>query len=143
MLLELRQALRALRRSPLFTIMAILALALGVGANTAVFSVVHSVLLTPLPYAEPDRLVRIFETQPAAGGTRGNVSPGSFVDWRSRSRTRERIALFFQQDRLLSFGDELELVKGTSVSPSLFPMLGVQAVVGRVFRPEELQTPPY
>ena len=75
MLNDLRYALRTLRRSPAFAISAILALALGVGANTAVFAVVYAVLLKPLPYAEPERLVRLFEQNPTQGIERGAVSP--------------------------------------------------------------------
>ena len=79
MLNDLRYALRTLRRSPGFALSAILALALGIGANTAVFSVVYAVLLKPLPYVEADRLVRLYEWNPAKGIERGSVSPGTFV----------------------------------------------------------------
>ena len=87
MLSELGYSVRSLSRSPFFTLSATMTLALGIGANAAVFSVVEAVLLRPLPYAEPDRLVRIWETNPAQGIERGHVSPGSFVDWRARTRT--------------------------------------------------------
>jgi putative ABC transport system permease protein len=94
MLLDLRHAARGLLRAPGFTLSAVLALALGIGANTAVFSVIYAVLLKPLPYREPDRLVRLYEANPAEGVERGEVSAGTFMDWRSRSRTVENAAMF-------------------------------------------------
>jgi predicted permease len=143
MLSELRHAVRTLRRSPLFALGAVLTLALGIGANAAVFSVVDAVLLRPLRYAEPDRLVRIWETNPALGIERGDVSPGSFVDWRTRTRTLDRISVFMAREWLLSIEGAVEAVQGAEVSPSLFPMLGVAPVAGRTFRPEAEQAPPF
>ncbi len=140
---DLRYSLRTLSRTPGFTLSAVLALALGVGANAAVFSVVYAVLLNPLPYAGPDGLVRIYEANPAQGIERGDVSPGTFVDVRARSRTLEHISVFMARRWMLSFGGEPELLNGALVSPSVFPMLGVAPVVGRTFRPEAVQPPPY
>jgi len=109
---DLRYSIRTLSRSPGFTLSAVLTLALGVGANAAVFAVVHAVLLNPLPYREPDRLVRIWETNPAQGIERGDVSPGSYVAWRDRSQTLEGVGLYLESPRewLLSFGGEPEVV---------------------------------
>jgi putative ABC transport system permease protein len=140
---NLRYSLRTLARTPGFTVSAVLALALGIGANAAVFSVVYAVLLNPLPYADPGRLVRIYEANPAQGIERGDVSPGTFVDVRARNRSLEHVAVFMARRWLLSFGDEPELLSGALVSPSVFPMLGVAPVVGRTFRPESVQPPPY
>ena len=142
MLNDLREVLRTLRRSPGFGASAILALALGIGANTAVFSIVHAVLLKPLPYAEPDRLVRLYERNPAQGIERGDLSPGTYVDWRARSRTLEGIALYTTGEGLWSFGDQQEVVKTSAVSPILFSLLRVQPVLGRTFRAEADQAPP-
>ncbi len=88
MLSDFGCSVRSLSRSPFFTLSAVLTLTLGIGANAAVFSVVEAVLLHPLPYAEPDRLVRIWETNPTQGIERADVSPGSFVEWRARTRPR-------------------------------------------------------
>src|SRR5436190_23720067 len=93
MLNDLRYALRTLRRSPGFALSAMLALALGIGANTAVFSVVYAVLLKPLPFEEPDRLVRLSEIDPS-GVDSTRVSVGTFVDWRARSRRLEAVAVY-------------------------------------------------
>ena len=140
---NLRYSLRTLARTPGFTLSAVLALALGIGANAAVFSVVYAVLLNLLPYADPSGLVRIYESNPAQGVERGDVSSGTFVDVRARSRSLEHVAVFMARRWLLSFGDEPDLLNGALVSPSVFPMLGVAPVVGRTFRPEADQPPRY
>lgn len=133
---DLRQALRSFRRAPGFAAAGILTLALGIGATTAVFSVVHAVLLLPLPYPDPDRLVRFWETNPAQSVERSPVSPGTFSDIRSRSRALESVALFFDRDFLLTFGERPTVVRGASVSPSLFEILGTGPVLGPGFAPE-------
>ena len=102
---DLRYALRCLARNPGFTTVAVLTLALGIGANTAVFSVVYAVLLKPLPYADPGRLVQLYERNPAQGLERGAVSPGTFVDWRARSHAFEGMAIYTRGEALWSFGD--------------------------------------
>lgn len=140
---EFRYAVRSLRRMPVFTIAAVVSLGLGIGANAAVFSVVYAVLLRPLPYPDPDRLVRLYETNHPEGIDRGDVSPGTFVDWRARSRTLEQVATFVPRMWLLAFGDEYEQVSGAMVSPSIFPLLGVSPALGRTFRPEAAQSPPF
>ncbi len=143
MLNDLRYALRTLRRSPGFAASAILALALGIGANTAVFSVVYAVLLKPLPYDQPDRLVRLYERNPAHGIERGDVSPGTFVDWRARSRTLAAVAVYTRGEALWSFGDQYDVIKFSAVSPAVFSLLRVTPILGRVFRPEAQQRQPY
>jgi len=136
---DLRYAFRTLRRSPGFTLSVILALALGIGANTAVFSVVDAVLLKPLPYADPDRLVRLYERNAAQGIERGEVSPGTFADWRTRTRTLESVALSTLNQSLWQFGDRYDIVTFSAVSPALFDLFRVKPMLGRTFRPESQQ----
>src|SRR6185436_14093447 len=138
MLNDLRYALRALRRSPGFATSAILALALGIGANTAVFSVVYAVLLRPLPYDEPERLVRLSERNVTQGTDNAMVSRGTFLDWRSRTRTLATLAAYSPGgEALWTLGDRLEVVKTAAVSPELFPMLGAAPILGRGFPPAQ------
>ena len=129
---DLRHAARALRRSPGFAVSAIAALALGIGANAAVFSVVHAVVIARLPYADPQRLVRVWEANPAQGIERGSVSPG-VIDLAQRSRTLESIALFGERNTLFSDGVEPWESRAAAVSPGLFDLLGVRPIVGRTF----------
>ena len=136
MLSDFGCSVRSLSRSPFFTLSAVLTLTLGIGANAAVFSVVEAVLLHPLPYAEPDRLVRIWETNPTQGIERADVSPGSFVEWRARTRTLEGVALYMARDWVATVKGEVEAVRGARVSSSLFQTLGVAPILGRTFRPE-------
>ena len=144
MLHELKYAVRGLRRAPGFTASAIAALALGIGANTAVFSVVYAVLLKPLPYARPDRLVRLSERNPEGTDT-GLVSIGTFVDWRARTGSLAGLAIYTRPGNIQTvwaFGDRLEIVKSSAASPALFPTLGVAPIMGRTFRPEAQQDKP-
>ena len=128
-------ASRSLRRSPIFTATAVATLALGIGASTAIFSVVHAVLLRPLPFRDPDQLVRIWEANLAEGNERALVSAANFNDWRSRSRTFEDAALFnaFTDPTVLGVGDASIQAKQAVVTPNLFALLGVQPAVGRLF----------
>ena len=130
--------LRALGRSPGFAASAILAIALGVGANTAVFSVVYAVLLRPLPFAEPDRLVQLSEQNQAEGRDDGRVSRGTFLDWRARARTVQGVAVYSSGgDSLWTIGDRLDVVRVAGASPSLSRVLAVQPIVGRWFPDED------
>ena len=144
MLNELRFALRTLRRSPVFAVSAILALALGIGANTAVFSVVYAVLLRPLPYAQPERLVKLSELNVAEGRDNGRVSRGTFVDWRARARTLESVAVHSSGgESLWALGDRLHVVRVAAASGSLPRVLSVQPILGRWFAEDAAPgTPP-
>ena len=136
LLQDLRHTARGFRRSPGFTAAAVLALSLGIGANTAVFSVVYKVVIAPLPYADPHRLVRLWEANPAQGIERSTVSPGTVMDLRERSRTLENVALVGSREFVISDGNESWESRAATVSPALFDMLGVRPVVGRAFPPE-------
>lgn len=128
-------ASRSLRRSLIFAATAVATLALGIGASSAMFSIVHAVLLRPLPFRDPGQLVRIWEANPAEGNERALVSAANFNDWRSRSRTFDDFALFsaFTDPTVLQVGDASVQARQTVVTPNLFALLGVQPAIGRLF----------
>jgi putative ABC transport system permease protein len=136
LLQDLRFALRTLAKTPAFTTIAILTLALGIGANTAIFSVVKAVLLNSLPYRQPDRLVTLAEGD-ADTIRPTNVSYGTREDWKERSRSFQSIALYRDFDSTLTGGDAPEILHGLRVSHDFFPTLGVQPILGHGFLPEE------
>ena len=134
MIADLRYALRTLRRAPVFTLSAVLALALGIGANTAVFSVIYAVLLRPLPYPEPERLVKLSEFNATEGRDDNRVSRGTFADWSARRRTVAAFAVYSSGgDSLWTLGDRMQVVRVAAASPSLTRVLSVQPIVGRWF----------
>jgi len=134
---DLRFGARLLRKNPGFAAVAILTLALGIGANTAVFSVVDAVLLDPLPYARPGELAFVSEGAAIAGGEATTTSYATFVDWRERVKGFAELSVLRDwTPTLMGAGDAEELV-GARVSSSFFHMLGVRPVLGRDFRPEE------
>jgi predicted permease len=134
---DLRYGARLLLRSPAFSVVAMLTLALGVGANTAIFSVVNAVLLRPLPFAEPDRLVRIWESQPEKGWNRNVVDPFNFLTWRERTRSFQQMAAIDGwTSNITGSGDPLA-VHGMRVSPEFFSILKVAPLMGRGFTREE------
>src|ERR1051326_5842489 len=140
-LLDLRYAARVLLKSPGFTVVAVLALALGIGANSAIFSVVNSVLLRPLPYKDPDRLVIAWESNPQLLDdylkTHNEAAPANFYDWQAQSHVFENLAAFRWRDFNLTDGDNPEQVTGSAVTPNMFATLGVSPLIGRDFLPEE------
>ena len=128
---DVRFAVRSLRRAPIFTTVAILTLALGIGANSAIFSVVNAVMLSPLKLQDPDRLVALGErTQSSTPGTLGQTSPGSFFDWKSSSRTLE-IAGYGTVNRVLTGMGEPAQLTGTTSIGGLMQVLGVAPMFGR------------
>jgi putative ABC transport system permease protein len=133
---DVRYGARLLRRSPAFSIVAVLTLALGIGANTAIFSVVNAVLLRPLPFPEPDRLVRIWESSPT-GNSRNVVNPHNFIDWRERTRSFQEMAAMHGWTSNITGNGEPLAVDGMRVSPQFFSVLGVSPLMGRRFIPEE------
>jgi len=134
---DLRYGARLLRRSPGFSIVAMLTLALGIGANTAIFSVVNAVLLRPLPFSEPDRLVRIWESQPEKGWNRNVVDPFNFLTWRERTRSFQQMAAIDSWTSNITGGGEPLAVHGMRVSPEFFSILRVAPFMGRGFTAEE------
>ena len=132
---DLRYGFRTLRKSPAFTAVAMLALALGIGANTAIFTVVNSVLLRPLPYPDPGRLLQVYET--SAEFSRSSVAYPNYLDWRRESRSFSEIGAYRTDDFNFTGNGQPEQLSGAWVSASLFPALGVPAALGRSFLPEE------
>ena len=131
---DLRYAARMLRRSPAFAAIAIGTLALGIGANTAIFSLVRAVLLEPLPFADADRVVNVMEVWK---GNRGSVSAGMLADLQRDSRSFDRLAAARYSNMNLAVGDEAERVVAARVTHEFFSVFGVAPALGRVFRPEE------
>jgi putative ABC transport system permease protein len=136
---DLRHSARMLMKKPGFTLIVILTLALGVGANTAIFSVVNAVLLRPLPYQNPDRLVRLWESNTKRGLPEGAASAPNFEDWRKRNQVFEQLAAQETTTYNLTGGGEPERVAAANVTANLFPTLGVSPALGRNFLPEEEQ----
>src|SRR5262245_45131875 len=135
---DIRHGVRLLRKSPGFTALALAALALGMGASTAIFSVVDTVLLKPLPFRDPERLLAVWEKDPALNRDRNFVAPVNLLEWRRQSRTIEGFAGIYDQRVSVGGGSgEPEEVKGERVTANLFPLLGVQPILGRAFREEE------
>ncbi|HEX9671491.1 MAG TPA: ABC transporter permease, partial [Thermoanaerobaculia bacterium] len=129
---DIRFALRSLRRSPGHTAAALLALALGIGANTAIFSVVYGVLLEPLPYPSPERLVMLIDANPSRGFDRFTSSPPNFVDWRDQSRSFAGMAAMTRANPSLTGGGaEPERLEGAQISAGFFETLGVPPALGR------------
>jgi predicted permease len=139
--LDLRYAARLLRKSPALTAVVVITLGLGIGANTAVFSIVYPVLVAPLPYPQSDRLVMVWEDVhlPSYQNDQNTPSPGNFADWSRDNRCFEDIAAMRDRAFNLSGDGEPVRVEGEAVSANLFSVLGVRPSLGRVFTPEEDQ----
>ncbi|HEX2139625.1 MAG TPA: ABC transporter permease [Woeseiaceae bacterium] len=136
--LDLRHVLRGLRRTPVFTVVTLLTLALAIGANTAVFSLVDQTLLRSLPYPEPERLVAVWADWSKRGAQRDDyTNPADFADWREQSRTIEDMAAYEETSPALTgFGDP-RLLAGAGVSHSFFDVLGIRLQIGRGFAAQE------
>jgi putative ABC transport system permease protein len=134
MLSDLRYAFRTLAHTPAFTTVAVIVLALGIGANSAIFSVIDAVLLRPLPYRDPGQLAMLWQRFTAeVGGGRLNISPPEYVEYRARATSIASMGAGFQQDFNLTDGDEPERVHGALVTSSLLGTLGVRPLLGRIF----------
>jgi putative ABC transport system permease protein len=142
---DIRYGMRALRKSPAYSVVAMATLAIGIGAGTAVFSVVGAVLLRPLPFAAPDRLVRIYETNPLRRWTANIASPANYWDWRKQNKSFVDIAAYEQFNLNGSGGNDVFLtgfgepqgLKSLGVSGNLFQVLGAAPLLGRTFVEEE------
>jgi len=136
---DLRFGLRMLLKQPAFTSIAIITLALGIGANTAIFSVVNAVLLKALPVEEPDRLVIVYEANVATGANQSSVAPGNYLTWKAQQSVFKEIAAFVTQSFTLAGNDGAEMLQGARVSANLFGLFRIAPSRGRAFTSEEDQ----
>ena len=137
MINDLRYAVRGLLKKPLFAVLTVLTLALGIGANAAIFSVVNGVLLRPLPYPHPERLMMVWIYNPRQGFDKDVAPYPTFADWRGQSRSFEQLAAYFGASvSLTGVGDPAQL-RGARVTPSFFPTMNVQPALGRWFTEED------
>ncbi|HYN85042.1 MAG TPA: ABC transporter permease [Pyrinomonadaceae bacterium] len=138
LLQDVRYGARMLAKRPGFTLVAVVALALGIGANTAIFSVVNSVLLRPLPYPDSERIVQLAVANPTTGARGGAVAYLDFVDWQARARSFEAMAAYTGgSGALTGDGGPPEQLAGVATTPDLFRVLGVSPALGRTFTAEE------
>ena len=137
---DLRYGIRSLLKQPAFTLIAIITLALAIGANSAMFTVVNSVLLRPLQFPESDRLVAFQGINPGRGIAQSNMSFPDIVDWQKQNQAFEKIGGFVFGGFLLTNGDETERITGSWVTGDYFSMFRVQPLYGRVLQPEDVKT---
>jgi predicted permease len=134
---ELRHGLRQIKRRPGFSLFVILTLAMGIGANSAIFSIVQAVLLRPLPYKDPGRLAMLFSGDPARELHEGRVSLLNFADWKARNHSFEDMTAYIGQTFLLRTSGPPERLRSARVSANFWPLFGVEPLLGRVFSEEE------
>ena len=132
---DLRYGLRRLAKSPGFTVVAILTLALGIGANTAIFSVVNGVLINPLPFRNADRIVSVFQNLPDF--PEGSISYPNFLDWQRDNRSFESMAAYRWANGTITGAGQPENVRARCVSAAFFPILGVNPILGRNFNADD------
>ena len=139
---DLKFALRSFVHQPAYSLVAIAVLALGIGATTAIFSVVNAVLLRPLPFHQPEQLVEIWEKNPERNWTKTQAAPANYLDWKEQARSFQGMASYadWADDLILSSSGEPEHLTGVRVSGEFFDVLGVKPILGRSFRPEETWT---
>jgi len=137
---DIRFGIRMLMRNPGFTLTVVLCLGLGIGANTAIFSIVNGVVLRPLPYEDSDELVMIWGANQKLGRNKLHVSGLDFVEWQKRQTSFEHVAAFRAQDFLVKHKEVSTSISGARVSASLFPLMRIKPLLGRTFRPDE-ETP--
>jgi putative ABC transport system permease protein len=136
---DLREALRSFTAQPGFWLVVVLTLALAIGINTAIFSVLNGVMLRPLDYADPGRLVVVWESNPTAGQPQSETSGATYLDWRARARAFASLGAFRNRGFTLRADGESEHIASVEASPALFRVLGVSPVLGRVFTDQEEQ----
>ena len=136
---DIRYAIRNLLKRPAFTLVAALTLALGIGANSAIFSAVYALLLNPLPFHDLNRVVAVWDSYPSRGVVRNEVAMANYLDWRSQNQSFEQLALYRWWSANLTGLDHPEKIQGFLVTANFFDTLGVNPIMGRNFTPEENQ----
>lgn len=136
---DIRYSVRILLKRPGFALVAVITLALGIGANTAIFSVVNAVLLRPLPFKSPDRLMTVWETNLKQGQVHGAVGGANYTDWKNQNQAFETLAAYFNWNYNLTGGDEPQRLRAVLVSGECFQTLGVEAEAGRALTTEDDQ----
>src|SRR6202040_4211882 len=134
---DLRYALRTLRKNTMLTLVIVASLAIGIGANSAIFSVVDSLLLRPLPYPQPDRLAAVWLHSPAIGILRDWPSPGQYIDIQNENHSFEQMALAQSRTFVLTGREQPERIYGARTQSTLLQMLGAKPLLGRLLLPEE------
>jgi len=137
---DFRYALRQLRKNPVFTGVVVATLALGIGATTAIFSVVNAVLLAPLPYRDVDRLMMVWGSNPSRGDHQFPISAGDYTDWKTKNDVFEDVAASYDDERTLTGAGDPKLVIGYAIAPSYFRILDVAPQLGRTFTDEEARS---
>src|SRR5262245_39540042 len=137
LLQDVKFGLRSLVKNPGFTLVAIVALALGIGANSAIFSVVNAVLLRPLPFAQSDRIMSVWENNDVHNWHKDVTTPADFIDWRKDTKTFESMAAYFGRGLNLRAGNDVERVRGVDVSLDFFRVLRTPPMRGRDFAPQD------
>ena len=136
---NVRQGFRVLRRGKGATVVMLLSLAFGIGATTAIFSIVQGILLKPLPYPESNEIVRLWESNPSQGMDQFSVSPPNFLDWKEQNQVFENMAAFSAGSMSLTGSGEAERLRGLEASSELIPLLGVPPLLGRAFSAQETE----
>src|SRR5512146_2585687 len=140
---DLKYGLRVLRKSPSFAAVAIVVLALGIGANTAIFSVVSAVLLRPLPYRDPIRLMQVWHVPPPKsfpGMTTFSVSPANYLDWERQNHVFQSMAIYGFRSFNITGTDQPQALQASAVSQDFYSTLGVSPLLGRTFTADEEQS---
>ncbi|HSE97057.1 MAG TPA: ABC transporter permease, partial [Blastocatellia bacterium] len=138
LLQDVRYGVKMLYNKPSVTVVAVIALALGIGANTAIFSIINALLVRPLPFENLDRIVKLWEEAPSAGVVRNEASAANFLDWREQNQTFEHLGAYLWWNANLS-ADTPERVQGFQLTSDIFAAIGAKPALGRLFTPEEEQ----
>src|SRR5215510_2388160 len=132
---DIRYAIRSLLKRPSFTAIAIITLAIGIGANSAIFSTVYALLLKPLPFPDLDRIVAVWEKLPSRGVERNEVTVADYLDWRAQNKTFEQLGIYTWWSTNLSGEGTPERVQGYQITPNFLEIVGVKPFLGRGFLP--------